>query len=412
MRILHTSDWHLGKSLEGFSRLSEQEQFIEELIEIVEREKIDMILVAGDVYDTYNPPAAAEQLFYKSMKELSKQGQRPIVIIPGNHDNAERLIAASPLIYEQGVLLIGTSQKGIPVGKYQGFEILESGKYYLTLSIKNEQAVVLALPYPTEKTLNEMLTRDADEEIMQKSYSERIGRLFQDLSKHYRKDTINLALSHLFMVGGEESGSERQIQLGGSLAVESKCLPKAQYIALGHLHRSQKVIGGEKKAYYSGSPIQYSKSEIHYSKCVHLVEVEPSKEAKVTPMYLRNYKPIEVWRCSCIEDALRRCEKESEKEAWIYLEIETDRVLTADEIKSLKDFRRDIVEIRPLLTTEDFLEKERQDIKDLNIMELFFDFYRNKRGVEPDQEMVELFAQIIGEGEKENEALVIESEWN
>lgn len=409
MRILHTSDWHLGKTLEGFSRLSEQEKFIEELIEIVEREKVDMILLAGDVYDTYNPPAAAEQLFYKGMKELSKEGQRPILVIAGNHDNAERLTAASPLTYEQGILLLGTSQNRMPTGKYKGFEILESGEYYITLSIKDEQAVVLALPYPTEKTLNEILTRDADEEVMQQPYSQRIGSLFQNLSKHYREDTINLALSHLFMVGGEESGSERQIQLGGSLAVESKCLPEAQYIALGHLHRPQGVAGGGGRAYYSGSPIQYSKSEINYSKCVNLIKVEPGKEAKVEPIYLRNYKPIEVWRCSCIEEALKRCESEAQKEAWVYLEIQTDRVLNGDEIKALKDLRKDIVEIRPLLTTEDSLEEEAEDIKDLSIMELFHNFYLNKRGVEPSEEIVELFAEIIGEGEEKYEALATEN---
>lgn len=409
MRILHTSDWHLGKTLEGYSRLGEQEQFIEELIEIVDRENVNMILLAGDVYDTSNPPAAAEQLFYRSMKRLSKDGRRPIVVIAGNHDNPERLTAASPLAYEQGIVLLGTPKSVAQTGKYRGFEILEAGEGYIKLSIQRKEVVVLALPYPTEKRLNEVISKQADEEEMQLSYSQRIGTLFQELSGHYREDTINLAMSHLFMAGGQESDSERQIQLGGSLAVDTKCLPPAQYIALGHLHRPQGVVGDKNNAYYSGSPIQYSKSELNYSKCVYLIDVDPGQEAQVQSVYLRNYKPIEVWKCLSIEEALERCSQECKKQAWVYLEIETDRVLRADEIKALRDLRRDIVEIRPILATE---EREREEIKnltDFNIMELFQEFYFQKRGAQPSEEIVELFTQIIGEGEDEDEAMPAEA---
>lgn len=409
MRILHTSDWHLGKTLEGYSRLVEQEEFIEELAEIVERENVDMILLAGDVYDTSNPPAAAEQLFYRSMKKLSKDGERPIVVIAGNHDNPERLTAASPLAYKQGVILLGTPKSIAQTGKYKGFEIIESGEGYIKLSIQEREVVLLTLPYPSEKRLNEVISEDADEEEMQMSYSQHIGTLFRKLSGHYRENTINLAMSHLFMTEGQESDSERQIQLGGSLAVDTKCLPPAQYIALGHLHRPQRVAGDKNNAYYSGSPIQYSKSELHYSKCVYLVDVEPGQEPLVQSVYLRNYKPIEVWKCFGMDEALERCRKEYQKSAWVYLEIETDRVLTADEIKALRDLRKDIVEIRPILTTEEEEEQESKNLTDLNIMELFQEFYFQRRGVKPSEEVVELFAQIIGEEEEQDEAVSAET---
>jgi exonuclease SbcD len=408
MRILHTSDWHLGKSLEGYSRLPEQEQFLDELVEIVEREKIDLILVAGDIYDHSNPPAAAEKLFYQSMKRLSKDGQRAVIVIAGNHDNPDRLTAASPLAYEHGIVLLGTPKSVAHTGKYGGFEIVESGQGYIKLIIGDEKVVAITLPYPSEKRLNEIISIEADEEEMQLSYSQRIGQIFSDLSKHFSEDSINLVLSHLYMLGGEECDSERQIQLGGSMAVEASLLPSAQYIALGHLHRPQTVVGGQNRAFYSGSPLQYSKSEINYSKCVYKIDIEPGQEPLVQPIYLKNYKPIEVWKCCGIEEALNRCQEQAQKDIWVYLEIETDRVLTRDEIKALRDIRKDIVEIRPLLTIEENKEDEIENLSELNMIELFNNFYIKDSGVQPSRELVEMFSQIIGEEGEENEAINVE----
>ena len=103
MRILHTSDWHLGRNLEGRSRLPEQEQFIAELVDIVSEEDIQVILVAGDVFDTYNPSADAENLFYDALERLSGNGKRAVLAIAGNHDSPDRLRAANPLALQHGI---------------------------------------------------------------------------------------------------------------------------------------------------------------------------------------------------------------------------------------------------------------------------------------------------------------------
>lgn len=404
MRILHTSDWHLGKTLEGHSRLGEQELFLEELLEIVEREEIDMLLVAGDIYDTPNPPAMAERLFYKYIKKLSNNGERAIIIIAGNHDSPERLTAASPLAYEQGIILLGTPKGVAQRGESGAFKVMDAGEGYVKLQIKGQEVVAIALSYPSEKRLNEILSLSDEDREVQKSYSKRVEEIFQDLSKEFKEDTINLALSHLYMVGGEQSDSERQIQLGGSLAVESSALPPAQYIALGHLHRPQRVKSGL-NARYSGSPIQYSKSEINYSKSVYKVEVDPGEEAICEPIYLRNYKPIEVWRCKNFQEALDRCKENAQKESWIYLEIETSKVLTRDELKALRDEKKDIVEIRPILLGEREEEEELEDISQLNLMDLFQSFYQNERNVMPSNETVDMFSQIVGEEGEEDQTI-------
>ena len=244
MRILHTSDWHLGKNLEGTknSRLEEQEKFLDEFVELVEKNHIDMVIIAGDIYDSSNPPARAERLFYETLKKLSDGGNRAVLVIAGNHDNPERLIAASPLASEQGVMMLGTPKSILEPGPYGNFQVVASGEGWLELHLRGEKAVVIALPYPSEKRLNEVFIEKDTDEDRKRSYSERIGELFENLSGNYREDTINIAVSHVYVMGSDRSDSERQIELGGSLAVEPSALPKkAQYIALGHLHRPQRL---------------------------------------------------------------------------------------------------------------------------------------------------------------------------
>lgn len=404
MRILHTGDWHLGKNLEGRSRLQEQEAFLQDFINIVEKEHIDLIIIAGDVYDTSNPPAAAEKLFYDTLKKLSRNGERLTLVIAGNHDNPERLVAAGPLAMEHGIIMIGTPKSVVPVGSYGRHEVVVSGEGYIELNINGEHAVVLAVPYPSEKRLNEVLYREMEEsEERAETYGERIKALFSTLSQHYRKDTINLVASHLFAMGSEEGGSERSIQLGGSYIVSGECFPKeAQYIALGHVHKPQIVPGTDKRARYSGSPLHYNKNEVSYTKKCFIVEVKAQEEAKIEEVELPVYKPIEVWKCQSIEEAITRCSLEKEREAYIYLEIETDRYIREDEIKEMKNLKADILEILPKIKGQDDEEQLEQFTKQ-SFEDIFKAFYRKERGVEVDEEVLEVLLKLVGE-EGEDEA--------
>lgn len=405
MRILHTSDWHLGKNLEGFSRLEEQEQFLEELIEKIEENNIDLVIIAGDIYDNGNPPARAENLFYNALKRIAKGGKRAVLVIAGNHDNPERLVAASPLAYEHGVILLGTPKSCALTGNFGGFEIVEAGEGYVEISIGNEKAVIITLAYPSEKRLNELLTKDLEETERRRSYSERVGELFSKLSDKYREDTINLAVSHIFVAGGETTDSERPIQLGGSLTVDAEVLPeKAQYIALGHLHRPQRVKGAKTKAYYAGSPLQYSKSEIGYSKCAYIVEVKAEEEAKVEELFFRNYKPIEVWKCNGVEEAIERCRENSERNIWVYLEIKTDNYITQEQIKQMKELKKDIIEIHPVIEGMEESAVDYESFREKSMAELFKEFYLKERKVDPSNEVMDLFLNIVMEGEEMDEA--------
>lgn len=404
MKILHTGDWHLGKSLEGQSRMEEQEQFLKDFVEIVEREKVDLVIIAGDVYDTSNPPARAEKMFYDTLKNISKNGERLTLVIAGNHDNPERLVAAGPLAMDHGIIMVGMPKTIVATGKYGNHKVISSGEGYIEIDINGERAVILTIPYPSERRLNEVLygDMDSDEERL-KSYSERIYSLFNTLKDNYREDTINLVVSHLFAMGSEESGSERSIQLGGSYIVNGSCFPKeAQYIALGHIHKPQIVPGTDKRARYSGSPLHYNKKEIVFENKCFIIDVKAGEQCKVDEVKLDVYKPIEIWECKSIDDAISRCEENRHRNCWVYLEINTDRYIREDEIKKMKEIKKDILEITPILVGQNLEVEETTRLSEKSFEEIFKDFYKKERGVEAEEEIVNLLLSImLEEGDKD-----------
>lgn len=401
MKFIHTSDWHIGKNLEGHSRLEEQEKFCDDFVKIVEENNIDMVIIAGDVYDTSNPPAGAETLFYKTICRLADDGNRCVLVIAGNHDNPERLSAVSPLAKEQGIIILGYPLSSTTESKYKGFEITEAGKGYLKLKIGGEKATIITLPYPSEKRLNDAIRNVDDENELQKNYSNKVGDIFRKLEENFEEDSINIAVSHLFVSGGDPSDSERQIQLGGSLVVDKHDLPqKAQYTALGHLHKPQKA-SERLNVYYSGSPLQYSVKERIYAKGANIVEIHANETPVVEQVYFNNYKPIEVFKCDGIEEALKVCEENKDRDIWSYFEIKTDEVISQENIKKMKEYLKDIIEIKPIITSH--YEEENIDLKEKSMAQLFNDFYKFKEKCEPRGELMDLFLNIVSEEGEENE---------
>lgn len=401
MKFIHTSDWHIGKNLEGHSRLEEQEKFCDDFVKIVEENNIDMVIIAGDVYDTSNPPAGAETLFYKTICRLADDGNRCVLVIAGNHDNPERLSAVSPLAKEQGIIILGYPLSSTTEVKYKGFEITEAGKGYLKLNIGDEKATIITLPYPSEKRLNDAIRNVDDENELQKNYSNKVGDIFRKLEENFEEDSINIAVSHLFVSGGDPSDSERQIQLGGSLVVDKHDLPqKAQYTALGHLHKPQKA-SERLNVYYSGSPLQYSVKERIYAKGANIVEIHANETPVVEQIYFNNYKPIEVFKCDGIEEALKVCEENKDRDIWSYFEIKTDEVISQENIKKMKEYLKDIIEIKPIITSH--YEEENIDLKEKSMAQLFNDFYKFKEKCEPRGELMDLFLNIVSEEGEENE---------
>ena len=349
-------------------------------------------------------------LLYHTLKELSKQGQCLVVLISGNHDQPSRLEAIVPLAREHGIIIYGTPKTRIPSGKYGNFEIesLEEGVF--SFSCKGEKAIFACVPYVSEKTLNEVLYREEDsDEKRAADYAEKIGELFQKRAVWYEEDTINILMSHVFTLGCKKDGSEQGLMLGNSYLLPPEVFPeKAQYVALGHVHRPQKVVGSHGRIRYSGSPLPYRLQETVIAKQCSLVTLHPHEEAVVQEIYFDNPKPIEKWVCKSYEEALKKCEENQNRSCYVYLQIYTDTYIREEQLKELKSYKEDILEVIPV-----FPEMKQKDagtvFTEKTFEELFLDYYQEKKGVLPEAEVLETLWEILKK-EDENETDFHENE--
>lgn len=413
MRILHTADWHFGRQLEGRDRRVEQTAFVDELCRIAEEREVDLVLVAGDVYDSVNPPAWAEELFYEALERLSAEGRRGVIVIAGNHDQPERVRAAAPLATKQGIVLLGLPKEAPLIAQEVSadrVQIVQGGPSWLELKVPGceHHAVVLALPYPSESRLKELLSESFTQEQMQLAFSERIGQLFADLSVHFREDTVNLVTSHLFVMGGMETDSERPIQIGGALTVSPQAFPKnADYVALGHLHRLQK-LSDKPLVRYSGSPLSYSFSEAGQSKAVVLVEVQPGQSVQEEIIYLTSGRPLARWKATeGIAQVERWLAEGRDAGSWIDLELHVSDVIDPAEFQRVRKLSDDFLKIQRVVVREQREEEEAQrvELTELTADQLFRRFYERKRGAAPDDRLVALFQRLLQEtGGEEEEA--------
>lgn len=384
MRILHTGDWHLGRTLEGRSRLAEQEAFLDELVHMANDQCADLILMAGDVYDSVNPPAAAEQLFYDAAARLT-EGGRPLVVIAGNHDQPERVSSVTPLVSKRGITLVGLpSSEAITV----------------TTPRTGEIAKIAALPYPSEARLNELLTADGNEDELRRAYSERVGKLMQLMARDFSPKTVNLAMSHIYVLGGLESESERPIQVGGAYTVDPSALAVgACYTALGHLHRPQ-AVKGEGIIRYSGSPLAYSFSEAGQAKSVTMVDGSPGCTPVIEELFLSSGRPLVRWKAKGgLQEVYRWLEEERDMNAFIDLEVSLTEAMGLADIQRLRKSRDGIVHIRPIYPEMETLELEIERSR-IPLPDLFRKFYqRQTGGAEPDDSLVHLFMELVDEEE-------------
>ncbi|BFH12826.1 exonuclease SbcCD subunit D [Paenibacillus melissococcoides] len=395
MRILHTADWHFGRTLEGRSRLQEQAAFVDELVALTEEERVDLVLIAGDVYDSVNPPAAAEQLFYEAAARLSDGGRRPIVIISGNHDHPERLSASAPLVGERGVFLIGQPTLEAVV---------------VPCARTGEEAVIAALPYPSEARLGELLSDEAEEQAVRRAYSARVSQLLARQAQRFRPTAVNLAMSHLYVLGGAESDSERPIQVGGAYTVDPSAFacqgaPAApQYTALGHLHRPQ-YVKGPGVIRYSGSPLAYSFSEAGQAKSVTLLDLAPGAEAVPEERYLSSGRPLAEWNArGGYEEVMRWIEEGRDSRAWLDVSLTLTEALTMDQIQKLRRAHDGIVHIRPVYAEAEREAEDEVRLSELPVQEMFRRFYeRQTGGAQPDDALVACFLELIEPEAEEKE---------
>ncbi len=271
MRFLHTSDWHLGRQIRGQSRQAEFDAVVHEVVDIARRERVDAVLIAGDTFDTFAPPADAEKLLYEALTMLVRDGI-DVVMIAGNHDHAQRMDALTDILRIAGVHSVGS---------------VPSDEGYAPLVLKSkdgsEATTVVALPWVPERVAVEYERLFGAPGEVLKRYAGQMERAIGWFCGHFAPDTANIFMGHMFVDGaaiGEGSG-ERKVHIGQAFAVPPSCLPQtAQYVALGHLHRPQEIANAA-AACYSGSLLQLDFGEAEQEKSVNIVEVHPRVPAQV-----------------------------------------------------------------------------------------------------------------------------------
>jgi exonuclease SbcD len=280
MRLLHTSDWHLGHTLYDTSREPEHAAFLEWLLETLAAREVDALLVAGDIFDTTNPSAEAQAAWYQFIARARQRCPRlDVLVIGGNHDSAARLEAPDPLFAALGVRVVG----GLP--REQGALDLER----LVVPVHDARgavgAWVAAVPYLRPADLPPVGEDAADRLI--EGVREVYATALEGARTRRRPGQALVAMGHCYMVGTELSQlSERKILGGNQHALPVELFPEdVAYVALGHLHKSQRV-GGRESVRYSGSPLPLSLAEASYAHQVLLVELEGERLASVEPLWV------------------------------------------------------------------------------------------------------------------------------
>ncbi|MPZ79832.1 MAG: exonuclease subunit SbcD [Actinophytocola sp.] len=284
MKILHTADWHVGKVLKNQPRIDEQKAVLRDLVRVADQEDVDVVIVAGDLFETAAPNPQAQGLVLRTLMDL-RGGGRQVVVLAGNHDNP-RLVqdVYRPVLGELGLHVVGTPQRPDTGGT-------------VTLETRSgERAVVAALPFLSHRIAvraAEVLLHDPSQH--NQDYANRVKAIISMLCAGFTADTVNLVTTHATLLGGRWGGGERAVQLLGYEVPPDAFPTNTHYAALGHLHRYQQ-IGGPCPIAYSGSPLALDFGEEENQSVAVIVHATPDSRASIRPVPLKGGRTLATLR--------------------------------------------------------------------------------------------------------------------
>lgn len=285
MKILHTSDWHVGKVLKGRDRHDEHVAVLRSIVQAARDEDVDLVLVAGDLFETAAPTAKAQGLVVRTLLALGEDG-RQVVAIAGNHDNQSLLDAVyRPLLGELGLHVLGTPKRP------------DSGGM-LALHTRNGEAVnVAALPFLSHRyavRAAEIMLHEFAEHAL--DYAQRVSEIMRVLTEGFTADAVNVVVAHATLLGGRRGGGEREVQTSLDYELPASLFPvTAHYVALGHLHRQQE-IPGPCPIFYSGSPLPIDFGEEANEPAALIVTAEPGIRADARPVPITGGRSLRTLR--------------------------------------------------------------------------------------------------------------------
>ena len=317
MKILHTSDWHLGQSFMGKSREDEHQAFLAWLVRTIEQEKIDTLIVAGDIFDTATPPNYALELYYNFLTKISSLCKN-IIITAGNHDSVATLKAPKQLLRALNVHVITSGDEN----EDEIIAIYDDEKL---------QGIVCAVPFLRDYVVRKSQsaqTMDDRESALSNGIKEHYMRAYKKAKELSDSNNIPIiATGHLTTLGSKTSESEREIYIGGTLDVDSNFFKDFDYVALGHLHINQKVRCDSVR--YSGSPIPLSFSESNSQKKVNIIEFN-ALDAKIKELDIPLFRKLLIIRGDTAS-VINELENVEDKESWIEIHIKDTNPFHANE---------------------------------------------------------------------------------
>ncbi|MEX2235943.1 MAG: exonuclease SbcCD subunit D [Dehalococcoidia bacterium] len=388
MRFLHTGDWHLGRTIHGLSRQPEFEKVLRQVVDVAKSEKVDVLLIAGDTFETFSPPPDAEKLLYETLAQLIAEGVQ-IVMIAGNHDHARRMDALTGVLRLAGIHTVGSP----PQTKEETVITVPSrdGK---------ESATIVALPWVPERQAVEFEKLfEASEEPL-KRYADNLGRTIERICRVFdsTQGTVNVFMAHLLIDGVEIGGDsgERKLHIGQSFAIKPQSLPSnAQYVALGHVHRPQRMKAGA-PSFYAGSLLQLDFGEAGQEKTLRVVDAHPKQPAQAEAIAveggrkLRNVTTtlagLDSLADSCGDDYLR-----------VTVELDAPVPSLYDRVREVLPNALDVTRRLPEEPAGETTSgvQRRGAAPD----ELFAAYYRTKMGAEVPEGLLDLFRRLQGEHE-------------
>jgi exonuclease SbcD len=271
MKLLHTADWHVGKTIKGQSRLAEHRAVLADIVRIADDETVDVVLIAGDLYETASPSPDAEALVLKTLLDLRDTGAH-VVVISGNHDNAARFEAVRPLFAALGVVVMGAPRRPADGG------VIE------LVGRDGESVRVALVPFLSQRGIirtEQLMGQDAGSNVA--TYDERMRQMVSALCTAFADDAVNIVASHCMVTGASLGGGERSAQT------------YMDYVALGHLHRTQQIAGAA-PIWYSGSPLQVDFGELEGPSSVLLVSADRKSPAVVRPVAVSGGRRLRTLR--------------------------------------------------------------------------------------------------------------------
>lgn len=373
MKIIHLADLHIGKRVNEFSMIDDQKYILNQILEIIDKEKPDAVIIAGDVYDKQVPSIEAVELLDSFISDISKR-KTTTFIISGNHDSAERLAFGSSLM-AMGKIYISPVYNG-KISKYTLKNDFGSANFYLLPFVKPSHVKRF---FPDEKI---------------ESYTDAIKVVVDNLKLDTSK--INILIAHQFVTGASRTESE-EISVGGLDNVDASVFEDFDYVALGHIHRPQKI--GTERIRYCGTPLKYSFSEVNDTKSVSIIEINSKEDFNLRTIPLIPKRDMRKIRGTYEELITKTNYENTNTDDYIHVTL-TDEFNVVDAIQKLRVIYKNIMKLEyDNMRTRESRKINLDDmvIENKNPLEIFSEFYKLQNNKEMDDEQKEIIKKIMEE---------------